>query len=62
MKPLRAAAVAIVIGSIGLIGLSQKPRFQQFHTVDVLQLTGSGACYGVAMTAIVAAFKRRKQS
>jgi hypothetical protein len=55
------AAVAVLIGSIGFIMLAQKPRFQNFHTVDVLQLTGTGACYGVAMTAIAAGVRRRRK-
>jgi len=42
----------ILIGSIGLINLTQRPRFANFHTVDVLQLLGTGMCYGVALALI----------
>ncbi|HKF52393.1 MAG TPA: hypothetical protein VKB26_08785 [Candidatus Acidoferrales bacterium] len=38
-----------VVGSIGFVDLAQRPRFANFHTVDVLQLLGTGMCYGVAL-------------
>jgi hypothetical protein len=38
-----------VVGSIGFLNLAQRPRFASFHTVDVLQLLGTGMCYGVAL-------------
>lgn len=31
----------------------QRPRFQAFHTVDVLQLLATGMCYGFALAMIV---------
>lgn len=46
--------VLIVVGSIGFLNLSQRPRFQAFHTVDVLQLLATGMCYGVALAGIFA--------
>lgn len=42
-------SVLIVVGSIGFIDLTQRPRFANFHTLDVLQLLGTGMCYGVAL-------------
>ncbi|MFZ0921940.1 MAG: hypothetical protein WA020_02675, partial [Candidatus Acidiferrales bacterium] len=52
--------VLIVIGSVGFLNLSQRPRFQAFRTVDVLQLLATGMCYGVALAGILAL--RRKPS
>ncbi len=46
--------VLIVIGSVGFVNMSQHARFQAFHTVDVLQLLGTGMCYGVALAGIIA--------
>jgi hypothetical protein len=40
---------ALFIGLIGLFDLVEKPRFQTYHTVDVLQLVASGMCFGVAL-------------
>ena len=46
-----AVAIPVIIGSIGLTNLMRQPRFESFHTVDVLQLLASGICYGVALAA-----------
>ena len=50
--------VLIVIGSAGFFNLSERPRFQAFHTVDVLQLLATGMCYGVALAGILAFFRK----
>lgn len=52
----------ILIGSIGLVHLMSLPRFQSFHTVDVLQLTGSGMCFGVALCALFALFRSQRDA
>lgn len=51
--------VLIVIGSIGFFSLTQRPRFQAFHSVDVLQLLATGMCYGVALSGIFELLRRR---
>ncbi len=43
------AAVLVIVGLIGLTSLMARPRFQAYHTVDVLQLIVSGMCFGVAL-------------
>jgi hypothetical protein len=45
--------IPIVVGCSGLFSLMQRPRFQAYHTVDVLQLVVSGMCFGVALVWIV---------
>ena len=53
-KILGSAVFApIFIGSIGLMNLMHQPRFETYRTVDVVQLLGSGACYGVALSALI---------
>jgi hypothetical protein len=49
-----AIVVPVLVGSIGLIHLTQQDRFQSFHSVDVLQLLGSGICFGIAVSALIA--------
>ncbi len=44
----------LFVGLIGLFELVRKPRFETFHTVDVLQLLASGMCFGVALAALIA--------
>lgn len=48
----------IVVGSVGFLNLTQRPRFQAFHTVDVLQLLATGMCYGVALAGIFALLRK----
>lgn len=50
--------ILIVVGSIGLFNLTERPRFQSFHTVDVLQLLATGMCYGLALAGIFALFRK----
>jgi hypothetical protein len=48
-----AIFVPLFIGSIGLVNLMHQPRFETYRTVDVVHLLGTGACYGVALVALV---------
>lgn len=50
--------VLIVIGSAGFLNLSNRPRFQAFHAVDVVQLLATGMCYGVALAGIFALLRK----
>ena len=49
-----ATLMPIIIGSVGLVDLMHQPRFETYRTVDVVQLLGTGACYGVALVALLA--------
>ena len=49
-----ATLMPIIIGSVGLVNLMHQPRFETYRTVDVVQLLGIGACYGVALVALLA--------
>ena len=54
-QPKRFAAailVPILIGIIGLETLMRNGRMDAIRPVDVLQLLGSGMCFGVALSAI----------
>lgn len=53
MKLSASVIVPILIGSIGLLTLSHNPRFEAYRSVDVLQLLGSGACFGIALFSII---------
>jgi predicted RND superfamily exporter protein len=60
-KRLWAAVVMpVVIGLVGFFSLTQRPRFQAFHTVDVLQLLGTGMCFGIALAALLGALRGRR--
>ena len=48
-----AVFIPIIIGSAGLMNLMHQPRFETYRTVDVVQLLGTGLCYGVALVALI---------
>lgn len=52
---LRKSAFVLIIGLIGFGNVSRNPRFDSFHTVDILQLLASGMCFGIALAALIAA-------
>ena len=54
--------VPLLIGLIGFINLIQRPRFAAYHDVDVLQLLGTGMCFGVALSAFIALIRNRTTS
>ena len=59
-KPLASGAVALAMGFLEFTNISRNPRFEAIHTVDVVGLLASGACFGVALAAAVAAVRARR--
>ncbi len=57
-----AIIVPLIVGLIGFINLSQRPRFATYHSVDVLQLLATGMCFGVALSALVVLIRNRAAS
>jgi hypothetical protein len=45
--------VPLFIGVIGLLDLSQRPRFANIHRVDMIQLLACGMCLGIALTGLI---------
>ena len=43
----------VVVGFAGYMNLMSRPRFAAFHSVDVLQLLAIGACFGIALAALI---------
>jgi uncharacterized membrane protein len=54
--------VPLLIGIIGLSTLMRNPRFEAFHTVDVLQLIASGMCFGVALAVLLGMLRPARPS
>jgi len=59
MRKRANAAVFFAVGMIGLMLVFRNPRFEAFHTVDVLQLIASGMCFGVGLTMLLARLRAR---
>jgi hypothetical protein len=43
----------IFLGILGIFVMIERPRFQAYHAVDVVQLVASGMCFGAALVLIV---------
>lgn len=48
-----AVLVPLMAGLAELFHLMNQPRFGAIRTVDVVQLTGSGMWFGVALSALI---------
>jgi hypothetical protein len=56
-----AVLAPLMVGLVGLLHLMNQPRFGAIRTVDVVQLTGSGMCFGVALAALIALIRMPKE-
>jgi hypothetical protein len=56
-RRLAAVFIPAMVGLVGLFSLIERPRFQTFHTVDVLQLLASGMCFGIALVGLLRVFR-----
>jgi hypothetical protein len=48
-----AILIPIIVGVAGLTHVMSQPGFAAIRAVDVVQLTGSGMCFGVALFALI---------
>jgi hypothetical protein len=45
--------ILIAAGVIGIADLVERPRYQTYHTADIVQLIASGMCFGVALARLL---------
>lgn len=57
---ISAVMVPLVVGVAGLTHLMSQPRFAAYRSVDVVQMTGSGMCFGVALFALIVLLRMRR--
>ena len=53
--------IPLIIGLVGLNRVMQSPSYELYRTVDVVQLLGSGVCFGAAMVGLIISVRRRRQ-
>ncbi len=51
--PIVISIIPLMIGLAGFYRVTQSPSFEFYRTVDIVQLLGSGACFGAVMVAVV---------
>ncbi|MGO9796995.1 MAG: hypothetical protein ACLPLZ_12945 [Terracidiphilus sp.] len=52
-----AILIPMIVGVAGLTHVMSQPGFAAIRAVDVVQLTGSGMCFGVALFALIGLFR-----
>ena len=45
--------IPVLVGLAGFYRVMQAPNFQTYRAVDVVQLLGSGVCFGAALVGII---------
>ncbi len=51
--------IPLMIAFSSFYQVTQRPSFGMYRTVDIVQLTGCGACFGAAMVGLIASVIRR---
>lgn len=51
--------VPLLMGLLSFFSMVSKPTFATIHRPDVVQLIGTGMCFGVALATLVALFRGR---
>ena len=51
--------VCVIVGIAGLNRVMSSPAYAVYRGVDVVQLLGSGACFGVAMMGVIFTLVKR---
>ncbi|MFN7992671.1 MAG: hypothetical protein U0Q18_03680 [Bryobacteraceae bacterium] len=51
--PIVIWMIPLLVGAIGLYRVAQSPRFEMYRAVDIVQMTGSGVCFGAALAGVI---------
>ncbi len=51
--PILVWIIPVLIGAIGFHRATQSPVFEMYRAVDIVQLLGSGVCFGAAMVGTI---------
>ncbi len=52
-SPVVAWLIPLMVGLVGLNRVMHSPYYELYRAVDVVQLTGSGACFGATMVGLI---------
>jgi hypothetical protein len=51
--PIGVWIIPLLLGFVGFHRVTQSPSFAMYRAVDVVQLLGSGVCFGAAMVGVI---------
>jgi hypothetical protein len=57
--PIVILLIPLIVGFAGFNRVAQSPNFAMYRAVDVVQLLGSGACFGAVMVAVIFMLRAR---
>ena len=60
MKRPGTAIVAVLFGAVNLMNMALNRRLEAFRAADVVQLIGTGMCFGAALVGIVTILRKRQ--
>jgi hypothetical protein len=58
--PIVAWIIPLVIGMVGFSRVAHSSNFEMYRTVDIVQLLGSGVCFGAALVGIIFILRRTR--
>lgn len=53
MRNRSAAVILLLLGALSLFRIWSNPRVETLHGSDIVQIMGSGMCFGAAVMALV---------
>jgi len=56
--PIAVWIIPLLIGFAGFYRVRQSPGFEMYRAVDIVQLLGSGVCFGAAMVGVIFMLRR----
>ena len=57
-RPGTGALIAVLFGAVSLMNMALNGRLEALRAVDVVQLIGTGMCFGAAIVGIVTILRR----
>ena len=51
--PIVVWIIPLFVGLTGFYRVTQSPSFEMYRAVDIVQLLGSGMCFGAAMVGVI---------
>jgi len=57
---IAAWIIPLLIGLIGYYRVTQSPKFEMYRAVDVVQLVGSGVCFGAVIVGVIFMLRGRQ--
>lgn len=58
--PIAVWLVVLLVGLAGFDRVTKSPNFELYRTVDIVQLLGSGVCFGATMVGVIFMLRARR--